>query len=83
MTTPALAYGLLLASALAAIYHLLLGQSLRQLPWFWIASLLGFAAGQMLVPALPVRLPALGLLHPIEGGILALAAMTVVRSVRL
>jgi len=83
VTLPALAFGLLLASALAAAYHLVLGRSLRQLAWFWAASVAGFVAGQFLGSLLPWPVPALGLLHPIEGGILSLAAMSVVRSFRL
>lgn len=83
MTTPALVYGLLLATALAAAYHLLLGRALTQLVWFLVASVLGFAAGHWLAPLLPVQLPTLGLLHPLESGALSLAAMTVVRSLRL
>ncbi len=83
MTAPAIVFGLVIATLLAAAYHLLLGQSLRQLAVFWLASVAGFLAGHLLAGLLPVRLPQLGLLHPIEGALVSLAAMTIVRASRL
>ena len=82
MTSPALAYGFLLATALAAGYHVVFGRSLRQLPWFWAASVAGFALGQLLAPALPFHLPKLGLLHPLESAVLGVVLMTLVSSRR-
>lgn len=83
MTAPALVFGLVVATLLAAAFHLLLGHSLRQLALLWLASVAGFLAGQLLAGLLPVHLPQLGLLHPIEGTVVSLAAMTVVRASRL
>ncbi len=83
MTAPAFVFGLVIATLLAAAYHLVLGQSLRQLAYLWVASVVGFLAGQLLAGILPVRLPELGLLHPIEGAIVSLAAMSIVRASRL
>jgi len=45
---PALIVLLVFASAYAVLLHLLLGRSLRDLVLFWIASVAGFACGQLL-----------------------------------
>lgn len=81
MTTPALVYGALMAVALAAAFHLVLGRSLRQLPRFLLASLVGFALGHVLAPAVPFALPTLGLLHPVQSGLASIALMSVVRAI--
>lgn len=83
MTTPTLVFGLLLATALAAAYHFILGRSLRQLAWLWPASIVGFAVGQLVAPLIPVHLPQLGVLHLVEGIGASLVSMTIVRSIRL
>jgi hypothetical protein len=77
MTAPALLFSLLVAVAAASLYHLLFGNSLRQLGLFVVASLAGFAVGQALPIAL--SLPHLGPIHIIQGLVAALVAMTIVK----
>ncbi|NPV09492.1 MAG: hypothetical protein HPY83_16225 [Anaerolineae bacterium] len=83
MSVAGLVFSLLLATALAAAYHLLFGRSLRQLTWLWLASLIGFAGGQLLAGLLPVELPHLGRLRPIEGAFASVLLMTIVKVSRL
>jgi hypothetical protein len=83
MTAPALLYAVLAATALAALYHLLFGRNLRQLALFWVASLVGFAIGQAVGMAMPPAVPHIGPLRIIEGIVIAVVLMTIVRQVRL
>lgn len=66
--TPAPVLLLLIATASAALAHLLWGRRWLQLPIFWLAA----AAGCLIVYALGVRLP-LGLVEP--GGVPVLEAV--------
>jgi hypothetical protein len=44
---PSLVFALLLVSIYAAAYHLWKGRRLRDLPLYWLAAVLGFAAGHL------------------------------------
>jgi hypothetical protein len=83
MTAPALLFSLLVASVAAAAYHILFGQSLRQLPAFWLASVVGFGVGQVVAGVFALNVPHLGSVHLIEGLALGIVLMTVVRAIRL
>ncbi|MHB0878502.1 MAG: hypothetical protein ACYC5O_20895 [Anaerolineae bacterium] len=83
MTGPALLFAFLVATAVAALYHLLFGRNLRQLAVFWVASLVGFAIGQVLGAALPAAVPHIGQVHIIEGIVVAVVLVTIVRYLRL
>jgi len=83
MTTPAFLFSLALASIAAALYHLLFGRSLRQLAFFWVASICGFAIGQIVGNALEWRLPTIGRIRPVEGLTTSIMLMTVVRAIRV
>ncbi len=83
MTAPALLFAFLAATALAALYHLLFGRNLRQLALFWVASVLGFAVGQAVGAAMPPAVPHIGQVRIMEGIVMALVLMTIVRQLRL
>ncbi len=83
ITVPALLFVLVAATAATGLYHLILGRTLRQLPLFWLGSVVGFAAAQIVGPFLPLHLPPLGRLYLGEGLIAAVVLMTVVRMYRL
>lgn len=83
MTAPTLVFAVLVATAVGALYHLLLGTNLRQLALFCGVSILGFALGQAIGSAMPPAIPHVGQLRLVEGTVLAVALMTVVRYLRL
>ncbi|MGI6208323.1 MAG: hypothetical protein ACOYEW_08905 [Anaerolineae bacterium] len=83
MPVPSLVFAFVLVTALAAAYHLIFARSLRQLAWLWLASLIGFALGQVVADVIPFALPRLGLLRPIEGALMSVLLMTVVKVLRL
>lgn len=63
---PGLLVVLILASAYAVLLHLLLGRGVRDMLLFWVASVAGFACGQLLgerLDLIPVRV---GHVHVIE-----------------
>jgi hypothetical protein len=45
--TPALLFSILLALAYGTAYHVIRGRRLLHLPLYWLAAVLGFAAGQL------------------------------------
>jgi hypothetical protein len=72
---PALLLSLVLASAYAAAFHLWLGRGLRDLPPFWLASVLGFAAGQIagqMLDLIPVTIGQLQIIEATLGAFLFL-----------
>jgi len=76
--TPALLFSLLLASILAAVFELVLGRGLRDLLPFWLASIVGFACGQVAGQCFGLIPWTIGQVHLIEGtaGALLLLIMT-------
>jgi len=83
MTAPAVVFALLAATAAAAAYHLLFGRSLRQLPLFWLAGVIGFGIAQVAGPMLSLDVPHIGTLRIVEGLIFGVTLMTVVKAMRL
>ena len=83
MTAPALLFTFLVATAVAALYHLLFGRNLRQLAIFWVASIVGFAIGQALGSAMPPAVPHIGQVRAVEGTVASVVLMTIVRHMRL
>lgn len=63
---PALLFSLLAASICAAAFYLWQGRSLRDLPAFWLAAVLGFAAGQWLGQFLDLVPWTIGQVHIVE-----------------
>ena len=63
MPSPALVFGLLLATLYGAVFHLIFGGNLRRLLLFLVAAWLGFALGQAFALASGVRLLPVGQLN--------------------
>ena len=80
--TPALILSLLLASVYAAVFHLWQGRGLRDLLFFWLASLVGFASGQVVGQMLGILPWTIGQVHVIEGTVLALLFLFIARWLR-
>ncbi|MGQ9552508.1 MAG: hypothetical protein ACUVWR_00190 [Anaerolineae bacterium] len=83
MTAPALLFSFLVASVAATLYHVLFGRSLRQLAALWLASIVGFAIGQVLANVLSLNAPQVGPIHLVEALVSSALFMTVVRAIRL
>lgn len=80
--TPGLAISLLLASVYATAFHLWGGRSLRDLPVYWLASLLGFAAGHLLGQRLDLVPWTLGEVHIVAATAGAFLFLVIVRWLR-
>ncbi len=76
---PALLLGILLSVAYASLLHLWKGRSLRDLMLYIIASVGGFAVGQLLGLLLQIPLPRMGQVHVVEASIFAWVALIGVR----
>ena len=83
MNSPVFLLGTTLATLLAAVFHLLRGSSIRQAILFWFSSVLGFFSGQLLGSLLPATWPMLGQVYIVPAVLLSLAAMFVVRGLKL
>lgn len=80
---PALIISMLLALAYAAAFHLWKGRNLKDLLVFWLASILGFAAGQLVGQILDPVLWTLGQVHIVEATLGAFLFMALTRWLRL
>ena len=73
---------LVLATAYAAAFHLVQGRSLRDLLFFWLAAVVGFASGQVagyLVDLVPWTI---GQVHIIEATLVAFLFLFMARWLR-
>lgn len=71
----ALILGFLVASAYAAVFHLIIGGSIRRLIVYLIAAWVGFAIGQFVGTLFNVDLFKLGTLHLLSASLGAWAAL--------
>jgi hypothetical protein len=55
LQAPLVALALVIATLYSALFHLLLGESLRELVFSWLAAVVGFFAGQAVASALGWR----------------------------
>ena len=78
--SPALLLGLLLSTVYAALFHLWGGHNLRELVIYWLAAIVGFAAGQAVGVLAQISLLQVGQLHVLAGTIGAFAALIVARA---
>jgi hypothetical protein len=76
---PALALSLLLASIYAAAFHLWKGRRLRDLLFFWLAAVVGFASGQLIGYLLNIFPWTIGQVHPVEATLLSLLFLLMAR----
>jgi hypothetical protein len=80
--TPSLVMSLLLASVYAVAFHLWGGRRFRDLPIYWLAALLGFAAGHVLGQRLDLVPWTLGQIHIAEATAGAFLLLIIVRWLR-
>jgi uncharacterized membrane protein YjjP (DUF1212 family) len=69
---PALFFAVLFASTCSVAFYLLKGRGLRDLLIFWVAAVLGFAAGQILGERLDLIPWTIGQVRLVEGTIMAI-----------
>jgi hypothetical protein len=82
LQTPALLFSVILASAYAAIFFVWQGQGLRDLVFFWLAAVVGFASGH-LVGTLWGFVPwTIGQVHIIEASIVTVLFLIIARWLR-
>jgi len=79
---PTLVFSLLLASIYAAAYHLWKGRRLRDLPLYWLAAVLGFAAGHLAGVMLSLVPWTIGQIHILEATAGAFLFLTVIHLLR-
>jgi hypothetical protein len=82
LQTPAIFLSLLLASAYAALFHLLLGRKLRDLLFYWMAAVIGFASGQLVGQRLDLVSLTIGEVRIVEATIIALVFLVLARWLR-
>jgi hypothetical protein len=75
LLSPGWLLGIVFTTGYAGLFHLWGGRSLRDLGVYWIASILGFSAGQLVGTLLQTPLPQLGQLHIVEATAFAWFAM--------
>jgi hypothetical protein len=75
LQAPAFALSVALASAYAAAFYLWRGRRLRDLFFFWLASAVGFAAGQVAGQMLNTIPWTIGQVHVIEATLIALTLL--------
>ncbi len=71
MLSPTVGLGLLLGSIYATGFYLIRGKSFWKLPVFWLASLLGFAIGQLIGVLMGWDLAVIGQTHVLEGTLIS------------
>jgi hypothetical protein len=76
---PALIVSLVLASAYAAAFQLWQGRSVRDLIFFWLAAVVGFAAGQVVGQLLDLIPWTIGQVHIVEATLLAFLFLIIAR----
>lgn len=79
LQTPGLVLSLLLASAYAAAFHLWQGRRWRDLLFFWLAAIIGFASGQLTGQMLALVPWTIGQVRIVEGTLVAFLFLGVAR----
>ena len=80
--TPAWILSFVLASVYAVLFHLWRGTSLRDLLFFWLAALVGFASGQLAGQVWGFVPWTIGQVHVIEATIVAFLFLGLARWLR-
>lgn len=83
LTAPSTVLSLVLASILAALFHLWQGVEARELLLYWPAALLGFLLGQAVANAMGNTFAMIGEVHVLEGVGLALVALLIAKWLKL
>lgn len=71
LQVPALILSLVLASIYAVVFYLLQGRRLRDLLFFWLAAVVGFASGELVGQMWGFIPWTIGQVHIIEGTVVA------------
>ena len=79
LLSPALLLSLVTALILAAVFHLLLGRTLRDLFLFIVASVVGFGLGQLAGWLTPMQWLVVGDVHMLEGILCALLTLFIAK----
>lgn len=77
LQVPALLLSLVLASLYATVFYLWQGRRLRDLLFFWLASVIGFASGHLVGVIWDFVPWTIGQVHVIEGTIVALLLLLI------
>ena len=80
---PALLASIVLASIYAALFYLWQGRGFRDLLFFWLAALVGFASGQFVGANWGFIPWTVGQIHLIEASLMALLFLAIARLLRL
>lgn len=83
LTAPTTLLLLVLATVMAALFHLWQGESSRDLLIYWPVALAGLVLGQFAADALGFHFAMMGEVHIVEGVLLALVAMFVAKWLKL
>lgn len=75
--TPALVLSIILASAYGLAFFLWRGHTVRDLLFFWLAAVVGFAAGQIAGQLLDILPWTLGQVHIIEATVIAVLFLVI------
>lgn len=81
--SPMFLLGTSVATLYAALFHLLVGRTWRQILLYWLVSVVAFLLGQALGELLSLSWPMLGQLHIIPATLAAWAALGVARLLKL
>jgi hypothetical protein len=79
---PALILCLVLASIYGAAFHMWQGRSLRDLVFFWLAAVVGFASGQVVGQLLDLIPLTIGQVHIVEATLIAFLFLIIARWLR-
>ncbi len=82
LQAPALIMSLVLATAYATAFHLWQGESMRDLMFYWLAAVVGFASGQVAGYLLDFVPWTIGQVHIIEATLIALLFLFIARWLR-
>jgi len=79
---PALVLSLIIATVYGLLFYLWQGRTLRDLFFFWLAAVVGFASGQVVGMLLDVSLWTVGQVRIAEGTLLSILFLVLARWLR-
>jgi hypothetical protein len=82
LQTPALVLSLLLATSYAVAFYFWQGRGCRDLLLFWLASIVGFASGQLIGTRLNIMPWTIGQVHIVEATLIAILFLILARWIR-
>ena len=83
LSGPMILLSALIASLYAALFHLVKGKTLVELPIFCAVSLIGFATGELAAGFLHLRTLTIGELHFLEASVVSLGFLFVARWLKI